>query len=172
MNTMDFDRMVETAAIRELVCHYCRAVDRLDMEALRACYHPEGVDHHTGFDGSIDEYIPWVEKMLRMIAGSMHIVGNHLVEFGENPMRALSETYGTAIHWGRPEDSADLNYTSAFRYLDLVEKRDGRWRILERYAVRELAFAITQVPRQVPGPSGRRDDKDPLYALRGRLLEG
>ena len=39
---------------------YCQGIDRLDMELVRSAYHPDGVDHHTGFDGTVDEYVAWV----------------------------------------------------------------------------------------------------------------
>jgi hypothetical protein len=163
------DRLADRAAIRDLVCRYCRGVDRLDMELVRSCYHPGAIDHHTGFDGTVEEYVVWVENALRSFDGSMHIVSNHLVEFA-GP-RALSETYGMAVHWGSPADSSRHNFTSGFRYIDLVEKRDGEWRILERYASREWtrSEASLFIPREHPGPGGRRDREDYVYQLRNRL---
>ncbi len=166
MTNEDGDR----AAIRELVCRYCRGVDRLDMELVRSCYHPGAIDHHTGFDGPVEEYVAWVEPKLRGFDGTMHLVANHLVEFAGT--RALSETYGTAVHWGTPSDSARLNFTSGFRYIDLLERRDGEWRILERYASREWTRSEANmfVPREGPGPGGRRDRDDYGYRLRADLL--
>jgi hypothetical protein len=137
------------------------------MELLRTCYHPDGIDHHTGFDGTVADYVPWVETALRTLVGSMHIVANHLVEFSGD--RALSETYATAVHWGTMDDGPELNYTSGVRYVDLVEKREGEWKILERYAAREFSVANTLAARQAPGPSGSRDQLDPIYTLRTRL---
>jgi hypothetical protein len=159
----------ERVAIREVVSRYCRGIDRLDMELVRSCYHPGGIDHHTGFDGPIEEYVAWVEPKLRGFDGTMHLTGNHMVEFEGS--RALSETYGMAVHWGTPSDSPQLNFTSGFRYIDLMERRDGEWRILERYACREWTRSDANlfIPREGPGPVGRRDREDPLYRLRSQL---
>ena len=39
---------------------YSRGIDRLDAEAVRSCYHPDGTDEHTGFAGPRDEFVDWV----------------------------------------------------------------------------------------------------------------
>ena len=80
----------------------------------------------------------------------MHLVANHLVE-SRDP--GLSETYGTAVHWGTPSDSAQLNFTSGFRYIDLLEQRDGEWRILERYASRGMDPLGGQHVRRAKAPA-------------------
>lgn len=84
--------------IHETVLHYCRAVDRLDFPAIRAVYAADGVDHHTGFSGTADEFVAWLERMLPLLDGTMHLVSNHLSEIDGDD--AVAETYGTAVHWG------------------------------------------------------------------------
>lgn len=149
--------------IHEVVLRYCRGVDRLDLDLVRSAYHPDGIDHHTGFDGSIDEYIPWVSAALARLGGTMHLVGNHLATVDAD--RAVAETYGTAVHWGDPPDDARRNFTSGFRYVDRMECRDGRWAIVERWAVREWTRvdAGRLVAKEGIGPGGTRDRSDPLY---------
>ncbi|MGY1814496.1 nuclear transport factor 2 family protein [Blastococcus sp. SYSU D00820] len=149
-------------AIHEVVLRYCRGVDRLDMDTVRACYHPGGIDHHTGFDGTVDEYVAWVERGLAKFSGTMHVVGNHLVELHGD--LAVSETYGTAVHWGEPADDPRRNFTSGFRYVDLMAHAGGRWAIRERWAVREWtrSDAGRRIPKEGAGPSGTRDATDPL----------
>lgn len=165
MSNEDADRV----AIRELVYRYCRGIDRLDMDLVRSCYHPGALDHHIGFDGPIEEYLAWVEPKVRGFDGTMHLVANQLVELAGS--RALSETYGMSVHWGTPADRPSLNFTSGFRYIDLTEKRGGQWRILERYACREWTRSDANlfIPREGPGPTGRRDRDDYSYLLRERL---
>ena len=79
---------------------YCRGVDRLDMALVRQAYHPDAVDHHSGFEGTVDEYVGWLARNLEFLAGTMHFIGNHHVEFVGTDA-AISETYCTATHWGR-----------------------------------------------------------------------
>ncbi len=59
--------LIDKQAIREVVLTYCRGIDRLDFDLVRSAYHPDAIDHHTGFDGNIDEYIAWVTPKLSAI---------------------------------------------------------------------------------------------------------
>ena len=96
----------------------------------------------------------------------MHLVANHLAEIAGD--HAVAETYGQAVHWS---DYAAGNFTTGFRYIDAMERRDGRWAIAERWAVRE--WIHTDSPATSPGgstgPIGRRDQEDPLYRALDQL---
>lgn len=160
-------RLADIQAIYAVIARYCRGVDRFDFELVRSAYHPGGIDHHTGFDGTVDEYLPWLRRNLEYLAGTMHFIGNHQVDFlGEDT--AISETYCMATHWGRPDQDARLSFTTGARYIDLMEHRDGSWAITERWAVREWTRPDVFVAAERPGPRGRRDEDDPLYVLRRR----
>jgi hypothetical protein len=158
--------------IHETVLRYCRAVDRLDLPGVRAVYAADGVDHHTGFSGSADDYVAWLAKGLPFLDGTMHTIGNHLCELDGD--QALAESYGTAVHWAAPYDDPQRNFTSGFRYIDHFVRTGEGWRIQERFAVRE--WARSDVGRIVPlegdGPRGTRDKNDPLPVLRERLGMG
>jgi hypothetical protein len=155
--------------IHECVLRYCRGIDRLDMDLVRSAYHPGGIDHHTGFSGPIEQFIEWVSSGLAQFDGTMHLIGNHFVE-GDGTF-AVSETYGNAIHWGTPTDDARRNFTSGFRYIDHFEKRDGRWAVVERWAIREWtrSEAGRFMAKEGDGPSPRRDREDIVYSVRARL---
>jgi hypothetical protein len=150
--------------IRDVVLRYCRGVDRLDFDLVRSAYHPDGIDHHTGFSGVIDEYIEWVSWALGRFTGTMHIVGNQLIEI--NGDVAVCESYGTAVHWGDPSDDPRHNFTSGFRYVDHMQRRDGRWAIAERWAVREWTRndAGRFMSKEGDGPSASRDHGDPVFS--------
>lgn len=165
----EVDRLADVAAIREVVTMYCRGVDRLDLDLVRQAYHPGAVDHHTGFDGTVEDFVAWLGKNLRYLTGSMHLIGNHQVEFVGDDV-AISETYCVATHWGR-DDQERSNFTSGVRYIDHMERRAGRWAIVERWAAREWTRRETFVPPERPGPRGSRDDTDPLYRLKRRFGE-
>ena len=157
--------------IHEVVLRYCRGIDRMDLDLVRSCYHSGGIDWHTGFHGTVEELIPWLQTKLPRFAGTMHIVGNHQAWVEGD--RALSETYGTAVHWGEPSTDRSRNFTSGFRYIDLMTRRAGRWAISERHAVREWTRndVGTHLGAVGSGPRGRRDEDDSLYVL-GQRLEG
>ncbi|WP_127782346.1 nuclear transport factor 2 family protein [Rhodococcus sp. X156] len=169
MTDAALQELLDKQAIYEVVLRYCRAIDRLDLEAVRSCYHPDAVDHHTGFDGGVDEYLAWVERGLRRLGGTMHHVGNHLVELHGDV--AVSETYLSAAHWGAPDAPPEASFTSGARYVDRMERREGRWAIAERWAVREWtrSDAGRLVPPKAAGPRGRRDGTDPVDQLRAAV---
>lgn len=154
--------------IRDLVATYCRAVDRVDLEALRSVYTPDGVDHHTGFDGTVGEFIDFLAQVLPALEGTQHIIGNHLAEIHGD--EAVAETYGTAVHWGTPSDEAALNWTSGFRYVDhLVRTTDG-WRVKERWAIREWAVSFAGRQHVTANQERRgRDSDEPLWSALQRL---
>jgi hypothetical protein len=156
--------------IGQVVLRYCRGVDRLDLDLVRSAYHPDGIDHHTGFDGTVEDYLSWVSGALRQFSGTMHLVGNQLIEL--NGARAVCETYGQAVHWGEPTDDPRRNFTSGFRYVDHMTFADGRWAITERWAIREWtrSDAGRFVAKEGTGPQGHRNDQDCLYAVRRRIL--
>ncbi|WP_235681153.1 nuclear transport factor 2 family protein [Tomitella gaofuii] len=168
--------------IRDAVMRYCRGIDRLDMAAVRSAYHPDGVDHHSGFDGPVDGFIAWVEPLLRTLDGTRHEIANHLAEVRGD--RAVAESYGVARHWGAHRA---MNFTTGLRYVDYFERRGGTWAIVERFAVREWnrsegapagdcddAGAEAAAPSRIAygaddGPAGSRDTGDPVYRLLQRL---
>jgi len=161
--------LADRLAIRDLVAHYCRAVDRRDLGALRQVYAPGGIDHHTGFDGDVEEFIAWLRDLLPQFDGTMHVIGNHLAEI--RGREAIAETYAVAHHWGTPGDDPALNFTSLVRYVDDLVKIDGAWRIRERWAVREHALSDVGRAREV-GPRGPRPahgPEDPFARLARRF---
>lgn len=160
--------LADRQAIHDLVLRYCSAVDRADYTAVRGVYARDGVDHHTGFSGTADDYVAWLRKRTAVFDGTMHLIGNHRVElYGDH---AFAETYGTAVHWGRPTGDETRNFTSGFRYLDHLRRDPEGWRIVERTAVREWTRSDADRLRRPEGdgPRGRRGPDDPLRACRDR----
>lgn len=76
-------RVGSTGTLYGVIARYCRGIDRLDMALVRSAYHPDGVDHHTGFDGGRDEFIDWVEPLSALFHGVVFgLVVGLLVWFG------------------------------------------------------------------------------------------
>jgi hypothetical protein len=168
MNPLDVrtQRLWAESEIRRVLLRYARGVDRLDLELVRACYHPDATDSHGSFDGTVDEYLTWVERVLRRYDATMHFLGNPLVELTDERTAAV-ETYGMAFHraaGGPPE----RNLVTGFRFVDRFECRDDDWRIARRVAVTEWS-RIDREDNWWPLPDGmlqgRRDRTDPVYGL-------
>ena len=162
--------LLDRLEIHDLVLRYCRAVDRLHFDDIRAVYTDDAVDHHTGFTGTADEYVAWLREVLPRLQGTQHIVGNHLCEVAGD--EAVAETYGTAVHWASAGDDPRRNFTTGLRYVDHLVRTPHGWRIRERFAVREWTHsdADIRIEPEADGPRGRRDGTDPIDLLRARVL--
>ena len=102
--------------IRRCLLRYARGVDRLDLELVRSCYHPDATDSHGSFVGTVDEFLVWVERVLRRYDLTMHVLGSPLVEL-DDATHARVETYGMSFHRaasGPPEQ----NLVTGFRFVD------------------------------------------------------
>ena len=100
--------------------------------------------------------------------GSTLFIGNHWAEILGD--QAVVETYGMSVHWGKLDED-QKNTTNGFRYVDHMTKRDGRWAISERWAVRDWtrSDAGRYVRKEAEGPTGSRTPEDPLWALKKKL---
>jgi hypothetical protein len=160
--------LLDKQAIYEVACRYCRGIDRLDLDLVRSCYDAGAREHHPGYEGDVDGFIAMVGRGLPRLTGTMHVIANHLVELDGD--RARAETYVNAYHWGEPADDATMNFSTGSRYVDHLHRRDGAWRITERWCVRnwartEVGSGDLVLPDAANGwPAPRRDRGDVVYA--------
>jgi hypothetical protein len=148
--------------IHDCLVRYCRGMDRFDRELLLSAYHPDAIDDHGDFvgtvDGFADYYFAYHTKYQRR---TMHNLGNHTCEI--NGDTAHCETYYTftAVNNGKP-----FHMRSTGRYLDRLEKRDGEWKIAARIcAIHGLSEDLD--PDGLVGDMNfmpvHRDKSDPSY---------
>ena len=167
-------RLLDQEDIRGVIFAYCRGIDRLDLETVRDCYHPDATDEHGSFSGGVDAYLEWVSGLLSRYRFTMHFVSNIQIEFGACPDLAAAESYGVALHRGQ-DDTPHLNLATGFRYLDRFERRGGVFKIAARQAVSEWSIRVPEeawwsIPSSLR--SGRRDASDALYALLASVRGG
>jgi len=176
-----YERLADESAIRIVVYRYARAVDRMDEELLRSCYHPDAIDDHGPYKGSIDGFIDWVMPVLAGFESTTHFIGNHLIEIEGDT--AWAESYCLALHrtWSTDHEPASDILGNA-RYVDRFERRNGEWRIAHRVVVRDpgrkdvvtqefpvgrrserKAAGVRAFPLERPGTDGRRDRTDISY---------
>jgi hypothetical protein len=141
MNDIDPDLqlVLDEAAIRRILYTYCRAADRGDLVALRAVYHPDAFDDHTGvYSGDVNGFIEFMERSLSagVVTCTRHCLSNILIEVDADV--AIGESYFEAFH-RRSVDGQYIDEDAAGRYLDRFERRDGAWRIAARRVVWDRA---------------------------------
>jgi SnoaL-like domain len=189
LNPNDYspERMADRAQIQDVIFRWCRAIDRLDYDAIRAVFHPDATDSHGIYNGGVDGLINWIRSRHQTISFSMHSVSNILIEFA-SPDTALVESYCFAVQRYPAEGKSSLaqlsggvegNATAAMdmmacgRYVDHFERRQGHWRIKRRTVVFDSTM-MYQVSEDAPkmDPSwtvGKRNSEDWIYAARASV---
>jgi hypothetical protein len=158
------DELLAEAEIRDVQMRYCRASDRMDYDLLRACFHPDATfDYGAFFVGDVDGFIAVAERSLPAYSGTTHVTGNQLVEVKGDS--AWAEHYTLATHRCPADDKGPLrDFVTSVRYIDRLEKRDGRWLIAKRVLI--LDWCRTDPVGEVElRPTARRDREDASYLL-------
>jgi hypothetical protein len=160
----DLAELKADVAIRAVLNRYCRAIDRLDEDALRSCYHLDAREDRPGFHGDVNEFVAWSFGELANFDRTTHYSSNYLADVAGD--RAAVESAALAYHF--VEDAPEQSLVLGFRYLDQFENRPGAggWRIARRRGVLEWRFQFENGPQlQRLGRSSRRDRRDPSYEL-------
>ena len=166
------DEMLAKQEITEVIFKYCRCMDRCDAELGKEVFHPDArVDYgEQMYQGS---GYGFVESSLAahtgMFMSHSHQHGNILIKVDGN--RAYSETYGHVTLRRRDENGQLIDNRNFGRYLDIWEKRDGRWKIAERRYLNDYDDTGPATGALFES-TGARDKSDPSYRLfeDGKLL--
>lgn len=159
-------QLIDERDIRNVITRYCRGIDRIDMELVRSCYHPDAVDEHGDIGGPVERFIEHIGRSLWRHDTTTHFIGNILVDLRGD--HAFAETYCIAIHRKRHDDGHVHEHQVGVRYCDRLERRDGEWRIAHRRAL--MDWAKIQDGGQ-PWEQfdtyihGRKDRTDPAYGF-------
>jgi hypothetical protein len=127
------DEMADREAIRDCLMRYCRGIDRMDAEVLASAYWPGAMDHHTGFTGTVEQFIAWALPRLAAMEQAMHMIGNVLIRIEGDSAKVESYLWSVSVLPGE----APRQVMVCGRYLDKFEKRDDEWRIAERLVVHD-----------------------------------
>ena len=162
---MTIEELVAQQEIRDVLARYTRGIDRKDAELVRSCYHPGAYDDHGAFQGTAEEFVEWVQQVLSYFDTTMHFLGQQLIEIAGD--RAHSETYCVAYHRRDARDGDEgHDLWMGLRYVDVLESRDGEWRIADRRCVfdwsrRDAIVGQWELPDEAL--RGARDGNDTVY---------
>jgi 3-phenylpropionate/cinnamic acid dioxygenase small subunit len=161
--TKTMEQLLAEAAIKEVQVRYCRACDRTDFEALRACFHPHATADYGHGVWNLDEYIAHATSMSANFIATTHNTGNQLVELDGDV--AWAEHYIVATHrWPLDANGDTRDLTAGVRYVDRMERHGGEWRIARRVMVLDWHRIEPVAGVDVTAARGRRDRSDPSYA--------
>lgn len=129
-------------AIHDCLMTYSRAIDRHDRELLLSVYHEDAIDDHGVFVGSPEEFADWALDMhSRLHLSHQHCVLNYTCDLQGDV--AHTETYYMFVGMNRQGQPLSV---SGGRYIDRLEKRNGRWAIAARVCVRDWA-PLKEIPK-------------------------
>ena len=67
-------RIADRMAIQDVMYQWCRAVDRLDRQAMIDAFHPDAIDDHGDYVGPAAGFADWVIERHRNIPFCSHVV--------------------------------------------------------------------------------------------------
>lgn len=167
---MSFDTLSALAdrqTIADLIYRYCRSVDRLDIPLGHSIWHDDAIADYgpTVYQGPGKGVIDLICAQHRKTLHHLHQVGNMLIELDGD--RAASETYVTAALRVMAGETV-RKITVWGRYIDSWSRRDGRWGLDKRIAIRDFD-EIREVNEMTRHDVGRRDEADPSYEAFARI---
>ncbi len=140
-------------------------VDRLDAERMKSAYSPEATDDHGIFVGNAMEFVEMCMVAHLPWRSTSHRIFNHTIELDANGTRARGEIYNVTHLFQKDADVLDTWYG---RYLDVYEKRNDEWRILDRVCVHEGTTTAPVNPMEIDATRFRQGSFDRPAA--GRVL--
>jgi SnoaL-like domain len=164
--TTAIPELADKQAITEAIYAYCRAVDRLDIPLGHSVWHADGVaDYGPGqYQGPGRGVIDHICAQHQHLISHSHQVSNILIDLRGDA--AGSEAYMTGTM--RLERGGKvMQITVHARYIDLWERRDGRWGLIRR----DVCLDHSELREVTPGPSlgipPHRSRADPSYLVLG-----
>jgi hypothetical protein len=161
----DFNSLQAVAdrqAITDLIYRYCRSMDRIDYELGYSIWHDDAIaDYGSHYQGTGRGFIDHVCEHHRHLLYHSHQISNVLIELRGD--YAGSESYVTANL--RFLQNGQLKQATVWsRYIDQWSKRNGRWGIDKRIALRDFD-EIRDITPLSQINEGKRDPSDPSYAV-------
>ncbi|HEY3589812.1 MAG TPA: nuclear transport factor 2 family protein [Buttiauxella sp.] len=163
---MDTQYLADRLAINDLMNGWMYR-DISQWDELAKLFHPEGTIEVTWFEGLASEFIKGSIRMGGSDIGTKHLIGNPVVTFNAEHNKAISETNAMIIG---QNPKLELGATCHNRFYDMLEKRDGVWRILRRQVVYDFGsfdfpFGVVEIDKKAA------KSYPPAYAPLAYMLE-
>jgi len=185
----ELQELIDRQKIYHVLTSYCRALDRCDVELMKAVYWEDGYDDHGVFAGNAQEFAEFIIRGIQeWFEVTMHAIMNVHMELDGDV--AHTESYLFAYHkvkgtpakietWfgehymkrfaGQIAEGIGQDFLYGGRYFDRLEKRGGIWRIAKRTVIMDWNInqpsteILTQGMFKTLEIRGRRDRSDPIY---------
>jgi hypothetical protein len=160
----DIENIADRIAICDIIYLHSRGLDRLDPDTIKCAYWPEAEVDYGSFRGSAHLFAELVVGALgEQYELTRHSLSNTLIAFAGDSARAESNVSAAHLLQGGQEELLFFG-----RYLDLLEKRGGRWKIRHRQVVMDWSKRLPVGDERESDAfadlaKGGHCDSDPLY---------
>lgn len=141
-------KLADRAAIQDVLLRYARGVDRRDLELVASCFTPDASYEGALASGTIAAALERLRDAMARYDGTMHLVGNQLIEVDGDSAR--SETYAVAYHRLTGTTEATL-FIVGVRYLDDLVRDGDEWHICRRVVKTEWQRTEGPLPATCTG---------------------
>jgi hypothetical protein len=135
-NPFEIQRLIDRAAIHDLLMRYFRGIDSADREQVRGCFTDDvradydGRTFVDGIDALMDAFLAFRNRASGQWIATTHFMGN-LSFLRLDDDSAETEAYAIAF-LVTPGTPANRLAMRSLRYLDRLRKTAGTWRICDR----------------------------------------
>jgi len=161
----DVRYLMDRTEILDCISRHARGCDRHDIDLITSAYHCDGVDEHGHAVNPGTGYGTWAnETHAQTSRVHTHNITTHNCEIDGDTAHA--ESYAIVVLIS--PDSKSAQFITG-RYIDRLERRDGRWRIAVRRSTVEGMFLADARVLQSPFFAeqgylvGTRDQSDLSY---------
>jgi hypothetical protein len=157
--------LVDRAEIYDCMMRYARGMDRRDRGVLRSAYRDGAIDDHVDFIGEVDDFIDWAFAY----HGTKPAIGTTCSTTPSTSRETPHLRRRTTCSSARTEPANHVTISGG-RYVDRLERRDGRWAIVARVCVVEwITESTSSITEEVIGMLSAvqvptKDRSDPSYA--------
>jgi hypothetical protein len=141
------DAAMDRLAIHELLQNWVLWRDAGDWDRFATVWHEDGRMNATWFQADAAEFIAGCRKGFDAGIIGLHSLGAISVEV--QGTRAIAQSKMQIVQRGEI-DGVEVDVTCLGRFVDALEKRDGRWGIVFRQPVYELDRMTPVNPAHVP----------------------
>jgi hypothetical protein len=143
----DLDEARDRTLITELLQNWVLWRDAGDWERFATVWHEDGRMCATWFQASAADFIAGCRKGFESGIIGLHSLGGTSVEV--RGVRAVAQSKMQIVQRGEV-DGVEVDVTCLGRFVDALEKRDGRWGLVYRQPVYELDRMAPVDPARVP----------------------
>ena len=137
------NNMIDRLEIRELLENWVVWRDAGDWEHFATVWHDDGRMIATWFQAGAAEFIAGCRRSFDAGIVGLHCLGGTSIDL--NGSRAIAQTKMQIVQRGQVH-GVTVDVTCLGRFVDALEKRDGRWGIVLRQPVYELDHMTTVEP--------------------------